>query len=397
MRAIAVVGAGAAGLAAIETLRHEGFDGRLVLIGDEPLPPYDRPPLSKQVLSGVWDTGRISLREPAHYRSLDVELITGRRATGMTQRDPREVVLDNGDRVGFDGLIIATGVAPKRLRTGHDLVGVHVLRDVEDATRLREAFASRPRLVIVGAGFLGAESAAVARASGLEVTLVDPLPVPMIRQVGTEIGGYLADLHARNGVRLRTGLGVDGFVADEGRVTGVRLTDGSVEAADCVLVAIGAVPNTDWLAASGLHLGDGVEGDAYCRAAMGVYAAGDVASWLHLGYGRRLRLEHRMNAAEHGAAAARNLLLGDVEPFRPVPYFWTDQYDVKIQVHGFVPPDAEIHMAEGDPSEGRFTVLYRQSGRIRGVLTWNNPKSARRYRQELVAAGDSTRSGGDSD
>lgn len=383
MKHIAVVGAGAAGLAAAETLRREGFTGRLTLVGEEPTPPYDRPPLSKHVLAGTWDLSRTLLRPQDHYAELDIDLRTGRRAAGLDL--PRRTLhLDGYERLPFDGLVIATGVTPRRLPFGHDLDGVHVLRGEQDATRLRTALTGQPRVVVVGAGFLGMEVAAVVSGLGLDVTVVDPQPTPMVRQFGTTIGALIAGLHSDHRVRLRPRTGVTDLVGSDGRVTGVLLDDGTVQPADCVLVAIGAVPEVGWLRSSGIPLGNGIRCDEYCQAAPGVYAAGDVASWPSPRYGRRLRLEHRMNATEQGTTAARNLLGGNTEAFDPVPYFWSDQYDVKIQAHGVFPTGAEPQVVEGSTADGRFVALYREDGRTVGVLGWNSAKQARQYRQQLI-------------
>jgi NADPH-dependent 2,4-dienoyl-CoA reductase/sulfur reductase-like enzyme len=206
----------------------------------------------------------------------------------------------------------------------------------------------------------------------------------MLRQVGPAIAPVVADLHRDRGVDLRLGVGVGGIRDEGGRVTAVELTDGTAVPADCVLVSIGAVPEVDWLRGSGLPLGDGIECDEFCKAAPGVYAAGDVASWLNPRYGRRMRLEHRMNATEQGTAAARNLLHGDAKPFSPLPYFWTDQYDVKIQAHGVLPADAEVAIEEGTPEDGRFVASYRADGRLMGVLAWNAPKLILPFRKLLL-------------
>jgi NADPH-dependent 2,4-dienoyl-CoA reductase/sulfur reductase-like enzyme len=269
-----------------------------------------------------------------------------------------------GRPLPFDGLVIATGVRPRRLPSGHHLAGVHVLRSHPDVTELRTAFQAARRVVIVGAGFLGMEVAAAARGMDLEVTVVDPLPQPMVRQVGPEIGAAIARLHRGHGVDLRTGTGVSEMAGQDGRVSGVVLSDGSTVPADCVLVAIGAVPATGWLRASGLPVGDGIECDECCRAAPGIYAAGDVASWINPRFGHRMRLEYRMNATEQGAAAARNLLSGDPQPFSPLPYFWTDQYDVKIQAHGVFTDGCEVAVEEGSFSDDRFVASYRADGVI---------------------------------
>ena len=287
MDSILIVGGGAAGLAAVETLRSQGYAGALTMVCDEPELPYDRPPLSKQVLTGAWDVERTRFREAGHYARLGVRLVRGR--AGALDADGRTVYLSDGYPLRFDGLIIATGVRPRRLPGGHDLAGVHVLRDRPDVAALRATFANAPRVVIVGGGFLGMEVAAAGRGLGLDVTVVEPLAQPMIRQVGPVIGAEVARLHREHGVDLRTGIGVTGLEGDGGVVTGVALTDGSVVPAECVLVSIGAVPATDWLRTSGLAIGDGVECDEFCRAAPGVYAAGDVASWVHPRYQRRDR------------------------------------------------------------------------------------------------------------
>jgi 3-phenylpropionate/trans-cinnamate dioxygenase ferredoxin reductase subunit len=379
---VLIVGGGAAGLAAIETLRSEGYAGALTMVCDEPELPYDRPPLSKQVLTGAWDAERTRFREAAHYADLGVRLVRGR--AGALDADARTVYLSDGYPLRFDGLIIATGVRPRRLPTGHELAGVHVLRDHPDVAALRAAFAGTPRVVIVGGGFLGMEVAAAARGLGLDVTVVEPLAQPMIRQVGPMIGAEVARLHRERGVDLRTGTGVTELMGDGGVLTGVALTDGSVVPAECVLVAIGAVPATEWLGTSGLTIGDGVECDEFCRAGPGIYAAGDVASWVNPRYQRRMRVEHRMNATEQGSAAAVNLLKGDVQPFAPLPYFWSDQYTVKIQVHGHRSDGAEAAIEEGSPADGKFVALYREDGAPTAVLGWNSPARLIRYRKLLL-------------
>jgi NADPH-dependent 2,4-dienoyl-CoA reductase/sulfur reductase-like enzyme len=381
---VLIVGGGAAGLAAVETLRAEGYAGALTLVCEEPELPYDRPPLSKQVLTGAWEPERTRFREAAHYAELGVRLLRGR--AGALDVDGRTVYLSDGYPLRFDGLIIATGVRPRRLPAGHELAGVHVLRDHPDVAGLKADFGRGGRVVVVGGGFLGMEVAAAARGLGLEVTVVEPLAQPMVRQVGAMIGAEVARLHREHGVDLRLGVGVTRLIGggDGATVTGVELTDGTVAPADCVVVAIGAVPATDWLDGSGLAIGDGVECDEFCRAAPGVYAAGDVASWVHPRYQRRMRVEHRMNATEQGSAAAVNLLNGDVQPFAPLPYFWSDQYNVKIQVHGHRSDGAEAVIEEGSPADGKFVALYREEGAPTAVLGWNSPARLIRYRKLLL-------------
>ncbi|ALG11580.1 NAD(P)/FAD-dependent oxidoreductase [Kibdelosporangium phytohabitans] len=381
MDRIVVIGASAAGLTAAETLRREGFDKQLTLVGDELHLPYDRPPLSKQVLSGVWDTDKIALRKDEVYEQSGIELRLGTLATGL-DTEAQVVRLDDGGTIGYDGLIIATGVRPRLLPDGHDLTGVHVMRTLDDTVALRAELAESARLVVIGAGFLGCEAAASARKLGLDVTLVDPLPQPMVRQFGAQVGDLIAQLHAGEGVNVMTGVGVQALLGD-GRVNGVRLTDGTQLDADVVLVAIGAVPATDWLADSGVLIGDGVLCDSTCQAMPGVYAAGDVASWHHEGFDERMRVEHRMNATEQGMAAARNLL-GANAPFKPIPYFWTDQYDTKIAAFGLLAQDADVTVRQGDPAEGKFVAHYERAGELIGVLAWNMPKELRKARGLLA-------------
>ncbi|MFI6600685.1 NAD(P)/FAD-dependent oxidoreductase [Nonomuraea sp. NPDC050536] len=366
---VVIVGASAAGLTAAETLRRQGHDGHITLIGEEARPPYDRPPLSKQILAGVWEPDRVALR----HGELDLDLRLGTAATALDVA-ARTVTLRGGERLGFDGLIIATGVTPKRLPC---LPDAHVLRTLDDALALRAALRGAKHLLVVGAGFLGAEAAASARTLGVEVTLVDPLPVPMARQFGERIGELVAELHREHGVDLRMNTGIARQRGDGA----VELTDGTLVEPDLVLVAIGATPATGWLSGSGLTLDDGIVCDPACQAAPGIYAAGDVARWVNPRYGTSMRVEHRMNATEQAMAAAANLL-GAARPFDPVPYFWTDQYDTKIQAYGHLSPDAEVTVVRSDVSSRRFVATYTGDGRVTGLLGWNMPRQLRELLRE---------------
>ncbi|MFF3990751.1 NAD(P)/FAD-dependent oxidoreductase [Streptomyces sp. NPDC001797] len=381
MNRIVVVGASAAGLTTAETLRRRGWNGELTLIGDESRPPYDRPPLSKQILTGTWEPDRATLRTLRDLDRLKADLRLGQRAQALDVPG-RQVRLEGGERIGFDALVVATGVAPRRLPDS-DLAGVHVLRTLDDALALRAALLAGPRVVVVGAGFLGTEVAAAARAMGLEVTVVEPEPVPVRRPFGDRVGEFVADLHRDHGTRLRCGVGVRGLHGAGGRVTEVELGDGTTLPADAVVLALGSTPATGWMSGSGLRLRDGVECDALCEAAPGVYAVGDVASWYNPHFGTRMRLEHRMNATEQAMAVAGNLL-GDATPYAPVPYFWTDQYDTRIQAYGIFPPDAEMRIAYGEPSDGHFAAAYGHHGRVVGVLGWNAPRQVRMLRRLVV-------------
>ncbi|MFD9285080.1 NAD(P)/FAD-dependent oxidoreductase [Streptomyces mirabilis] len=381
MKRIVVVGASAAGLTAAEALRHRGWGGDLTLIGEEPHPPYDRPPLSKQILTGAWKPERATLRSPQDLARLEADLRLGQRATALDV-ESGQVRLGNGESIGFDGLIIATGVTPRHLPDSH-LAGVHVLRTLDEALGLRAALLTGPRVVVVGAGFLGTEVAAGARTMGLEVTVVEPERVPVRRPFGDRIGALVADLHRDHGTRLRCGTPVRRLRGAGGRVTGVELGDGTTLPADVVVLALGSMPATRWLTDSSLRLRDGVECDALCRAAPGIYAAGDVASWRNPHFGTRMRLEHRMNATEQAMAAVGNLL-GDAKPFAPVPYFWTDQYDTRIQAYGVFPPDADVRIVHGDPVDGYFAAAYGHHGRVVGVLGWNAPRQVRTLRRLVV-------------
>jgi NADPH-dependent 2,4-dienoyl-CoA reductase/sulfur reductase-like enzyme len=372
-----------AGLRAAETLRREGFDGRIVAIGEEDHLPYDRPPLSKELLRGDAEPDEIALRKQG-VDDLDLDWRRGARATALDV-GAREVALHDGERVEFDGLVIATGATPRRLPNQPALAGVFTLRTVDDAIAVRETFPSNPKVVVIGAGFIGAEVAATCRTRGLDVTVLEALPHPMVRGLGPDLGAVIAAVHRDHGVDLRTNVAVEGFVDDgAGSVRGVRVGDGSVLDADVVVVGVGVVPVTDWLAGSGLTVDNGVVCDATCAAAPGIVAAGDVARWPNpLFDGASMRLEHWTNATEQGVHVARRLL-GDETPFAPVPFVWSDQYDRKIQTVGVVGADADVFVAHGSLAERQFVALFGRNGRLTGALGFNRARFVMQYRK-LIA------------
>jgi NADPH-dependent 2,4-dienoyl-CoA reductase/sulfur reductase-like enzyme len=387
MDTVAVVGASLAGLRAVETFRREGFDGRLVLVGAEPELPYDRPPLSKDFLAGEADLDRLALRRTP-YDELDLDLRLGTRADALDLA-ARELALDSGERLAFDGLVIATGATPRRLPGTPDLPGIFVLRTLADAVAIRAALADGPRVVVVGAGFIGSEVAATCRGRGLDVTVLEALPAPLVRGLGEVLGTVCGELHRDHGVDLRLGVGVAGFEGD-GRVERVRLDDGSTVDADVVVVGVGVAPATDWLAGSGLTIDDGVVCDATLLAAPGVVSAGDITRWPNPRFGNELmRLEHWTNATEQGVAAARRLLYGDgaaPEPFAPVPLVWSDQYDRKIQTVGSFRGDDDMEVVHGSLAERRFTAVFGRAGRLVGALAFSMPAKVMQYRR-LIADG----------
>ena len=363
---IAVVGASAAGVAVVESLRKEGFPDRITLIGDETDLPYDRPPLSKQVLSGEWQPAKARLRETPFFEELGVELRLGTRATGLDVLG-RAISLEGGGSVGFDGLVIATGMRPRTLPGANGVEGVFTLRTIADAQAIAGALAASERVAIVGAGFLGLEIAAVARAAGKDVTVIDTMPLPMLRPFGTPLAHAVRDLHASMGVELRLATSIVGIQADGDRISALELSDETVLAVDLVIAAIGAQPNVEWLRDSGLEIGNGVECDPFCAAAPGIYAAGDIANWENPLFSARMRLENRLNATEQARAAAENLL-GRQHPYAPVPYYWTHQYDVNIQAFGVFPEESEFVVVAGDLGEFKFLACYVQRGRVVGAV-----------------------------
>lgn len=380
MKRIAVVGAALAGLSAAQALRQQGYDGSLVLIGDETRPPYDRPPLSKSFLAGQVGEAEIGLRTGD---SLAADWRTGVAATALHPAS-RSVELSDGTEVTADGVIIATGARPRM--PWPQLPGVHVLRTLDDALALRARLVPGARLVVVGAGFIGAEVASTARVAGLDVTVVEALAAPLSPVIGERMAAVVAGLHAAHGVRLLCGVGVARLLGGD-QVTGVELVDGEVLPADVVLVGVGVQPNVEWLAGSGLQTGGGVRCDGYGRTDIpAVVAAGDCASWYEPDLGAHVRLEHWTAARERARIAVSSLLSGGRQKVagRP-PYFWSDQYGTTLQLAGRTAGADSVTVEEGALAEHDFLAVYRRGGEPIAVLALGHARSFMRWRKQLAA------------
>lgn len=384
---VVVVGASLAGLRAAEALRTHGFDGELRIVGAEPHEPYNRPPLSKGLLVGD-DTLEGCVLHGA--RELDAIWHLGRRAERLTT-DGRIVVLDDGERLSLDGLIIATGARARPWPSGPVPAGVSTLRSLDDALALRQALERRPRgLLVVGAGFIGGEVASSAAALGLPVTLVEREDAPLAGVLGAEVGAFLAGLHRASGVDLRLGTTVERFLTDSAGIAGALLSDGTrVDAAVCVL-ALGALPNTEWLRSSGVQLDRGV----VCRADLRVagvsnaVAAGDVARWPHPLFGAELvSVGHWTNALEQAAVAARNLLAAphEREPFAAVPTFWSDLHGCRLRSVGLPGLAHDACTLEGSIDDGEFVMGYHRRGTLIGAFAVNMNRRLPRYRRLVEA------------
>ena len=364
-----IVGASLAGAKAAETLRTEGFDGRVVLIGAEPERPYERPALSKAHLRGTSAPDELFVHDEGFYAANDIELRTG---TTVTAIDPgaRDVVIDGHERLRFDRLLLATGAEPRRLSVpGADLDGVLYLRDLHDVEEIRRRMALGGKAVVAGAGWIGSEVAASLRQTGLEVTVLEPGGLPLERVLGPEIGGIYADLHREHGVDLRLGSGLAAIEGDR-TVERVVTTDGQTILCDFVVVGIGVVPRTGLAASAGLALGRGILVDALQRTSdPAIFAAGDVADAAHPLYEGRLHVEHWANALHQGPAAARSML-GKGEPYARLPYFYSDQYDVGMEYSGHAPAWDEV-VFRGDPASRKFLAFWLSGDRVLAGMNVN--------------------------
>ncbi len=402
---VIVVGASLAGWRTVETLRAEGYEGAISLVGEERHLPYDRPPLSKQVLAGTWPPEKAVLADKRRSSEHRVHEVLGRRAVGL-DAEARKVELDDGTMLQGDAIVVATGAKPRPLPGTEGLGqrdGLFVLRTLDDSLALRAAVTAEEaaRVVVIGAGFIGAEVASTCAALGCRVTVLEALDVPLRNVLGTAIGSHFASLHAAHGVDLRTGVGVqsvrraaagDAETAGPGGGTGalvVELDGGETFHAEVVVVGIGVVPATDWLTDSALTVENGVVCDDRLFAADGVVAAGDVARWLwrHADGEELIRIEHWQVAAEAGVAAARSLLAGrpDAPAFTPIPYFWSDQYGIRLQVLGSPRGSDEIHIADGSLQEGKFLALFGRADRLRAVMAIGKPRQLMGFRPLLQA------------
>ncbi|MGW2567849.1 NAD(P)/FAD-dependent oxidoreductase [Streptomyces sp. NPDC001537] len=384
MRTVAVVGASLAGLSAARSLRKQGYDGRLVVIGDETHRPYDRPPLSKEFLAGT--IGEADLVLETDDEDLQAEWLLGARASGL-DRDRRAVLLADGRELRADGIVIATGAAARTLPGAEGLSGVHTLRTLDDARALRDELARGGRLVVIGGGFIGAEVASTAYALGLDVTVIEAAPTPLAGPLGETMGAVVSALHADHGVRLLCGVGVKGL-SGERQVDAVLLEDGRSVPADIVVVGVGARPCVEWLEGSGIALDNGVKCGADGRTSLaGVVAVGDCANWYDPRAGAHRRVEHWTGARERPDAAVATLLAGGaVEPGVPrPPYFWSDQYGVKIQFAGHAAGADSVTVEEGAADDRNVLAVYRRAGQPVAVLGMNQPRLFTRWRKQLGA------------
>lgn len=387
---VVVVGAGLGGLRTVESLRTAGFTGRISLVGDEPHEPYDRPPLSKEVLAGKWTEDRTVLYR-GELAELDLALHLG---NGAVDVDGASVQLADGTRLAYDALVVATGVRARRLPGQPDHPDLHVLRTLEDCRALRASMSRARSLLVVGAGFIGAEVAATARAGGLEVTMLEALPEPFARVLGEQMGEVCARLQTDNGVTLRCGVALREFLAAEagnGHGVAARLADGTVVRADCGVVGIGTVLDTGWLAGLGVSAGNGLACDptGLVEGTGNVYAVGDIAAWPHPVHGDRPRIEHWTSATEQAMVVAQRITGAEItRPADEVPYFWSDQYGLKLQLVGRADVADRVEVLH-DPGQIKGTVAgYFSEGRLVAALAFHSPRLLNRCRPLVARRAD---------
>ncbi len=384
-----VVGSSLAGVRACGGLRAEGFDGTITLVGAESHTPYDRPPLSKKVLSGEWEPDRIALIRPDELNKLELQFHLGVAAASLSTSE-RLLTLIDGSVVSYDAIVLATGAATRRLPNQLEHESIFELRTLDDSLALRARIAAgNLRVTIIGAGFIGLEVAATARLLGNEVVVLEGAPAPLIRGLGTEMGNAVSELHADHGVPIRCGVQVRDIAEVDGALV-VHLGAGDDVISDVIVVGIGVAPVTGWLNDSGLTVRDGIVCDATLNAGVpGVYAAGDVARWPNPQFdGEEMRVEHWTNASEQGLIVARNILAtarGDQpEPYSSVPFFWSEQYGTRLQFIGRASGDDDVRIVKGSVRERSFLALYGSNGRLRGALGVAMPKPVMQCRKLLL-------------
>jgi 3-phenylpropionate/trans-cinnamate dioxygenase ferredoxin reductase component len=368
-RTFIIVGAGLAGAKAAETLRAEGFDGRLLLFGEEPVRPYERPPMSKTYLRGESSFDDAAVHDADFYKTHDIELHTSTVVASL-DLGASQIQLAAGARLGYERLLLTTGAAPRRPNVpGVELDGFYLLRTVADSDAIHTAVTTGAPVVVIGAGWIGCEVAASARQLGADVSMLDLAAVPLERVLGPEVGDVYRALHEAHGVKLRMGVGIDA-IRGAGRVEEVRLTDGSVLPAGSVIAGIGVLARTELAAAAGLEIDNGVRCDEYlATSAPGVYAAGDVANTWYTAYDAHIRLEHWSAALNQGPVAAKNML-GVATPYEKVPYFYSDQYDLGMEYRGWA-PDYDRVVFRGDPAGGEFLAFWLREGVVGAALNAN--------------------------
>jgi 3-phenylpropionate/trans-cinnamate dioxygenase ferredoxin reductase subunit len=377
---VVVVGASLAGLRTVQGLRQRGSEARITLIGAESGLPYNRPPLSKEILTGKAEPESVRLISPEDFAALDVEYRDATTATGLDLAS-KVLTLHTGESLSYGILVIATGSAPRRIPSLPDLGGVHVLRTLEDALALKRDLDAATSIAVIGGGFIGAEVASSARSLGKDAAIIDVLPVLMQRGLGEVLAERMTQLHRDAGIALHLGVGVDGLVGTQ-RVEGVRLADGTVVPADVVVVGIGTAPNTQWLEDSGLQIADGVVCDEYLRAAPDVFAVGDVARWAHPAFEHTIRAEHWTAAVEHADVVAATIL-GTPTVMQTVPYVWSDQLGIKLQIAGHITPEDEIEFVLDE--DGKWLALTGSGGVQHGIAAVKAPGPFIKQKMKLAA------------